>query len=41
MCIDGKFVGQAKMVVVLGQPLTMQADGEVRQGRNQAVLTSK
>ncbi len=41
VCIDGKLVGQAKMVVVFGQPRTMQADGEVRQGRNQAVLTSK
>ena len=41
VCVDGKLVGQAKMVVVLGQPLTMQADGEVRQGCNQAVLTSK
>lgn len=41
VCIDGKFVGQAKMIVVLGEPLSMQADGEVRQGRNQAVLTSR
>jgi hypothetical protein len=39
--IDGKPVGQAKMVIVLGQPRTMQADGGVSQGRNQAVLTSR
>ncbi len=41
VCIDGKLVGQAKMVVVLGQPRTMQADGGVSQGQNQAVLTSR
>ena len=41
VCIDGKFVGQAKMIVVLGEPLSIQADGEVRQGLNQAVLTSR
>jgi hypothetical protein len=39
--VDGKPVGQAKMVIVLGQPRTMQADGGVSQGRNQAVLTSR
>lgn len=39
--IDGKPVGQAKMIIVLGQPRTMQADGGVSQGRNQAVLTSR
>lgn len=39
--IDGKPVGQAKMVIVLGQPRIMQADGEVSQARNQAVLTSR
>jgi len=39
--IDGVTVGQAKMVVVLGQPRTVQADGGVSQGRNQAVLTSR
>lgn len=39
--VDGKPVGQAKMVIVLGQPLSMQADGGVSQGRNQAVLTSR
>lgn len=39
--VDGKTVGQAKMVVVLGQPRTVQADGGVSQGRNQAVLTSR
>lgn len=39
--IDGKPVGQAKMVIVLGQPRIMQADGGVSQGRNQAVLTSR
>ena len=39
--IDGVTVGQAKMVVVLGQPFSMQADGGVSQGRNQAVLTSR
>ncbi len=41
VCIDGKLVGQAKMVVVLGQPRTMEADGGVSQGQNQAVLTSR
>lgn len=41
VCIDGKFVGQAKMIVVLGEPLSIQADGEVRKGHNQAVLTSR
>jgi hypothetical protein len=39
--IDGKPVGQAKMVIVLGQPRIMQADGGVSQARNQAVLTSR
>jgi hypothetical protein len=39
--VDGKPVGQAKMVIVLGQPRTMQADGGVSQARNQAVLTSR
>lgn len=39
--VDGVTVGQAKMVIVLGQPLSMQADGGVSQGRNQAVLTSR
>ncbi len=39
--VDGKPVGQAKMIIVLGQPRTMQADGGVSQGRNQAVLTSR
>ena len=41
VCIDGKFVGQAKMIVVLGEPLSIQADGEVRKGHKQAVLTSR
>jgi len=39
--VDGVNVGQAKMVIVLGQPLSMQADGGVSQGGNQAVLTSR
>ena len=39
--VDGVTVGQAKMVIVLGQPRTIQADGGVSQGRNQAVLTSR
>ena len=39
--VDDVTVGQAKMVIVLGQPRTIQADGGVSQGRNQAVLTSR
>ena len=39
--VDGVNVGQAKMVIVLGQPLSIQADGGVSQGGNQAVLTSR
>lgn len=39
--VDGKPVGQAKMVIVLGQPRIMQTDGGVSQGRNQAVLKSR
>lgn len=39
--VDGVTVGQAKMVIVLGQPLSMQADGGVSQGLSQAVLTSR
>jgi hypothetical protein len=41
VCIDGKPVAQAKMAIVVGQPKTMQADGGVTQGSNQAVLLSK
>ncbi len=39
--IDGKAVAQAKMVIVVGQPQSMQADGKVTQKDNSAVLTSK
>lgn len=39
--IDGKAVAGAKMVVVVGQPQSMQADGKVTQKDNQAVLTSR
>ena len=39
--IDGVNVGQAKMVIVLGQAKTVQADGGVSQGGNQVVLTSR
>lgn len=41
ICVDGKPVAQSKMAVVVGQPKTMQADGGVTQGSNQAVLSSK
>lgn len=41
ICVDGKPVAQSKMAVVVGQPKTMQADGGVTQGSNQAVLISK
>jgi hypothetical protein len=39
--IDGKAVAQAKMVIVVGQPLSMQADGKVTQKDNSAVLISR
>jgi hypothetical protein len=39
--IDGLAVAQAKMVIVVGQPQSMQADGKVTQKDNSAVLTSK
>lgn len=41
VCVDGKPVAQTKMAIVVGQPKTMQADGGVTQGNNQAVLLSK
>lgn len=41
VCVDGKPIAQTKMVIVVGQPKTMQADGGVTQGNNQAVLLSK
>jgi hypothetical protein len=41
LCVDGKPVAQSKMAVVIGQPKTMQADGGVTQGSNQAVLISR
>ena len=39
--IDGKAVAQAKMVVVVGQPQSIQADGKVSQKGNSAVLISR
>lgn len=39
--VDGKTVAQAKLAVVLGQPLLMSADGSVTKGSNQAVLIGK
>lgn len=39
--IDGKAVAQAKMVIIVGQPQSMQADGKVTQKDNSAVLTSR
>lgn len=39
--IDGKAVAQAKMVIVVGQPQSMQADGKVTQKDNSAVLISR
>jgi hypothetical protein len=39
--VDGKTVAQAKLAVVLGQPIKMSADGSVTKGNNQAVLISK
>ncbi|MBW4638568.1 MAG: hypothetical protein KME05_10085 [Gloeocapsa sp. UFS-A4-WI-NPMV-4B04] len=41
VCVDGKAIAQTKMAIVIGQPKTMQADGGVTQGNNQAVLLSK
>lgn len=41
VCVDGKAIAQTKMAIVVGQPKTMQADGGVTQGNNQAVLLSK
>lgn len=41
VCVDGKPVAQTKMAIVMGQPKTMQADGGVTQGDNQAVFLSK
>jgi hypothetical protein len=38
VCVDGKAIAQTKMAIVVGQPKTMQADGGVTQGNNQAVL---
>jgi phage terminase large subunit-like protein len=39
--IDGKAVAQAKMVVVVGQPQSIQADGKVSHTGNSAVLISR
>ena len=39
--IDGKAVAQAKMVVIVGQPQSIQADGKVSQKGNSAVLISR
>jgi hypothetical protein len=41
ICVDGKPVAQSKIAVVVGQPKTMQADGGVTQGSEQAVLISR
>ncbi len=41
ICIDGKPIAQAKIAVVVGHPTTMQADGGVTQGSDQAVLISR
>ncbi len=41
VCVDGKAIAQTKMAIVVGQPKTMQADGGVTQGNNQAVLLNK
>lgn len=41
VCVDGLAIAQTKMAIVVGQPKTMQADGGVTQGNNQAVLLSK
>lgn len=41
LCIDSKPVAQSKLVVVIGQPKTMQADGSVTKGNDRSVLMSK
>ncbi len=41
LCIDSKPVAQSKLVVVIGQPKTMQADGSVTSCGNRSVLISK